>query len=298
LTRLTPGGDGRSPVSRDHIGAIQVELAADHPGFADTEYRARRDGIAALAVAWHPGEPVPAVAYTDVEHETWRIVCRELKPLWEGLASASFLEAAEELSLPRHRIPQLSEVSERLGPLTGFRYLPVAGLAPLRTFYTAFGDRIFWSTQYLRHHSQPLYTPEPDLCHELLGHANQLAHPALAGVYQAVADAAARVSTAEALAFLSKVFWFTIEFGVVRERGELRAYGAGLLSSFGEMQQFRSADIRPLDWAAMGTQPYDITHYQGVLYEVPSIAWFTDEFTRFLDSYDDDAYARLLPVGL
>ena len=295
LTLVTPGGDGRAAVSRAESGAVSVQLDDNHPGVADPAYRARRDAIASLAVDWRPPDPVPHVAYTELEHETWRTVCRELSGLWRTSAAASFLSAAERLQLPTDHVPQLAEVSARLDPLTGFTYLPVAGLAPLRTFYSAFGDGVFWSTQYLRHHSKPLYTPEPDLCHEVLGHANQLADPAFAALYHAVAEAAARVESPEALSLLSRIFWFTIEFGVVRERGELRAYGAGLLSSFGEMKAFHDAELRPVDWTAMGTQSYDITRYQQVLYEAPSLAWLFDEFRAFLDGFDDEAYLRMRP---
>ena len=283
-----------SPVRLSASGAATVELPVEHPGFSDPVYRARRDTIAALSAGWTPGSPVPEVAYTDSEHATWQTVCGELRPLWTRAAVRSFRDAVEAVDLPTDHVPQLSEVTARLRPLSGFAYLPVAGLAPLRDFYTAFGGGGFWSTQYLRHASCPLYTPEPDLCHEVLGHANQLGDPAFADIYRRVAAATARVTRPEALSFLSKVFWFTIEFGVVREDGAPRAYGAGLLSSFGEMQAFRTATTRPIDWAAMGSQTYDITHYQKVLYEAPSMAWLIDNLTGFLDAFDDERWERLV----
>ena len=98
----------------------------------------------------------------------------------------------------------------------------------------------------------PFYTPEPDVVHEVIGHANMLAEPSLADLYQRAGKASQRATTAEALEFFSRVFWFSLEFGVVWEDGELRAYGAGLLSSYAEIERFRDAEIRPLDIAAMG----------------------------------------------
>ena len=89
------------------------------------------------------------------------------------------------------------------------------------------------STQYIRHHSVPLYTPEPDVIHEVVGHGNCLAHDRFAALYRMAGQAARRVQATEALEFVSKVFWFSLEFGVVRERGQVRTYGAGLLSSYG-----------------------------------------------------------------
>lgn len=282
-----------SPVSVGRDGNVTVELAGDHPGFADPEYRRRRDEIAALSHGWTPGTPIPVARYTDREHEVWSIVCRELEGLHERFADQDFLAGKDQLGLPSDHVPQLSEVTERLAPLTGFRYLPVAGLAPLRDFYGAFEHRAFYSTQYVRHHSLPLYTPEPDVIHEVLGHANQLADPTIAAMYTLVGAAVQRCRTEQALRFLSKVFWFTFEFGVLRERGELRAYGAGILSSTGETLAFRQARIRPLDLVSMGTARYDITHYQPVLYAAESKQELLDLLTEFLTSYDDDAYLRL-----
>ena len=179
-----------------------------------------------------------------------------------GYACATYLEGKQRLRLPEARIPQLAEVNELLGPLTGFQYVPAAGLVDLLEFYGSLADGIFHSTQYVRHHSVPLYTPEPDVLHEVFGHGNCLAHDRFAALYRAAGEAVRRVQTAEALEFVSKVFWFSLEFGVVREGGEVRCYGAGLLSSYGEIQQVAQADLRPLDIARMGVQTYDITHYQ------------------------------------
>ncbi len=273
--------------------SVEVELSSDHPGFADPEYRQRRNDIAALSVDYSPGDPIPHVEYSEREHEVWRVVSRELAPKHRRYACREFVLAAEALSLPADHIPQLGEVTERLQPLTGFRYLPVAGLAPLRDFYGAFAERTFFSTQYIRHHSVPLYTPEPDIVHEVVGHANQLAHPFFADVCEEVGRAVVRAESEPALAFLSKVFWFSLEFGVVHEDGEPKAYGAGILSSFGELDYFQQAELRPLDFLAMGTTEYDITHYQPVLYAAPSFSELEDELMSFYSSYDEEAYRRI-----
>ena len=188
----------------------------------------------------------------------WRIVCAELHNLHQGLACAAYRQGKERLRLPEDKIPQLVEVNELLKPLTGFQYVPAAGLVPLLEFYGTLADGIFHSTQYIRHHSVPLYTPEPDVIHEVVGHGNCLAHDRFAALYRVAGQAARRVQTTEALEFVSKVFWFSLEFGVVRERGQVRTYGAGLLSSYGEIQQIERAELRPLDVGRMGVQTYDI----------------------------------------
>ncbi len=287
-----------SPVSgADGSGPVEVDLAADHPGVADPAYRARRNAIAALAVDYRRGDPVPHADYTDEEHEVWRTVVRELAPKHATYAAREFLDAVQEVGLPTDRIPQLDEVSDKVSRLTGFRYEPVAGLASLRHFYGSIGDGYFLSTQYIRHHSVPLYTPEPDVVHEVLGHAHTLAVPALAEVYRAAGKAAQRVETPAALEFLSKVFWFSLEFGVVWQGQELRAYGAGILSSYGEIEEFRGADVRDLDVAQMGVQTYDITHYQPILFAGRSTTHLVDTLGGFFSTYDDETPAQLGAVS-
>ncbi|MGE3811916.1 MAG: phenylalanine 4-monooxygenase [Candidatus Nanopelagicales bacterium] len=281
-----------SPVKAD-AGGVVVELGADHPGQGDPQYRARRNAIAALALGWEPGQPVPTAEYTEEEHEVWRVVCRELRAKQERLACRAALEGREAIDLPTDHIPQLADVTAALAPLSGFQYLPAAGVVPSKQFYGSLADRCFWSTQYIRHHSVPLYTPEPDVVHEVIGHAITLADPSYVDLYVAAGEAARRVETDEALTFVARVFWFSLEFGVVDEDGEPKAYGAGLLSSYGEIEEFVHADLRPLDVARMGVQDYDITHYQPLLFEAASWQQVQDVVGGFFSDVDDETVQRL-----
>jgi phenylalanine-4-hydroxylase len=281
-----------APVTEDADG-VKVHLADDHPGAHDPDYRRRRNEIAAGALAWKPGEPIPQVEYTESEHEIWRTVSRELALKHERLAIRAFREAKAALALPEDHVPQLDEVSAGLKPLTGFEFHPAAGLVPLDEFYGSLADRIFHSTQYLRHDSSPLYTPEPDIVHEVIGHGNLLADPQIAEVKRLAGEAARRCETAEGLQYLADVFWFTIEFGVMHEEGELRCYGAGLLSSYGEIEEFRGADIRPVDFHAMATLEYDITHYQPILFACDGMGELTERVGGFFAGFDDDTPAQL-----
>ena len=282
-----------APVEQDEHGNVEVRLGSNHPGANDPVYRERRNAIASQALEWREGLPLPQVAYTEEEHEVWRTVSRELAPKHERLACRAYVEAKERLGLPADHVPQLDEVTALLEPLTGFRYHPAAGLVPLREFYGSLGDRIFHSTQYIRHGAMPLYTPEPDLIHEVVGHGNLLASPRFAEIKRQAGLAAQRTETDEALQFLADVFWFTIEFGVLREEGEVRAYGAGLLSSYGEIEEFRGADLRPLDILAMATQEYDITKYQPVLFCADGMGELEEVVGTFFREFDDDTPARL-----
>ena len=282
-----------APVVVSPDGGVEVQLGAGHPGVQDEAYRERRNALAALALGWRPGEPLPTAGYTEDEQEVWRLVSRELAAKHQRYACAEFLAGCERLRLPADRIPQLAEVSAVLEPLTGFRYVPAAGLVPLRQFYGCLADGIFHSTQYIRHHSVPFYTPEPDVLHEVVGHANCLASERFATLYRLAGRATQRVESTEALEFVSKVFWFTLEFGVVYEHGELRTYGAGILSSYGELEEFGSVAIRPLDVAAMGSTTYDITAYQPMLYAAESFSHVEDVIGSFFETCDDESIARM-----
>jgi phenylalanine-4-hydroxylase len=276
------------------IADTRFELPEDHPGFSDPAYRARRARIAEVGAAYRKGDPIPDVEYTPEEDSVWRVVSSELAVKHRTYACREYLTGVERLVLPTERVPQLREVDERVHALTGFHIQPVPGLVPTRVFYGSLAERTFNSTQYIRHHSVPFYTPEPDIVHEIIGHANMLASPVFADLYEEAGKASVRSESDEALDFFSRVFWFTLEFGVVHEDGELRTYGAGLLSSYGEIEVFRSAEIRPWDLVAMGTQAYDITRYQPVLFAATSFPELVDDLHEFFSTYDDDARSRLL----
>jgi phenylalanine-4-hydroxylase len=248
-----------------------VTLDRDHPGFRDPIYRQRRNEIAKLALGYSLGEPVPRIAYSDAEHQVWREVWAHLTPLHERHASREYLAGRDRLALDRARIPQLADVNQLLLPHTGFQMIPVAGLVSSRVFLSNLAQGRFLSTQYIRHHSQPLYTPEPDVVHELVGHACTLCDPTLAGLNRRFGTAAGAVDDAT-LAQLERIYWYTMEFGLIEQDGVTRAYGAGLLSSFGELEHFSAADIRPFDPDEAAARPYDPTTYQAVLYRIPSFA--------------------------
>jgi len=278
-----------SPVTTGDGGQVTVHLHDGHPGADDPEYRRRRNAIAAAALAWRPGAPAPRIDYAEGEQEVWRTVCRELAPLHERLAVREFRDAVGRVALPVDRIPGLDDVSARLAALGDWRYVPAAGLVDLRTFYGALADRRFHSTQYVRHGAMALYTPEPDIVHEVIGHGHLLATPTFGELHRRAGVAARRLAREDSLRFLSRVFWFTLEFGVVVEDGDLRAYGAGILSSFGELGEFRAMQLRPLNLLEMGTVEYDITRYQPVLYRAESVAEIEAVVGGFFDTCTDES---------
>jgi len=260
-----------------------VALDADHPGFHDTDYRRRRNEIARAALEFRDGDRVPDIAYVDAEHDVWREVWRNLEPLHARYACAEYVDAARRVALSRERITQLTEVNGVIEPLHGFRMLPVAGLVTAKAFLEQLGRGVFLSTQYMRHHSVPLYTPEPDVVHELIGHAATFAQEDFIRLNRAFGDAALRATDADRIERIGRLYWYTLEFGVVREGDALKVYGAGLLSSFGELGRFESEEgLAPWDVDAIAATPYDTTRYQETLFVAPSFSRMTHDVLAWL----------------
>ena len=259
-----------------------IQLDPDHPGFRDEEYRARRNRIAQIALEYEPGAPIPDAPYTPEEHMGWRTIMQALESAHRQHACSEYLECIRRLDLPRDRIPQLREVTEKVQAISGFRLEPVAGLVEPRVFLESLADGVFLSTQYIRHHSTPLYTPEPDVAHEVIGHAATLADDRLAELNRLVGLAVKRTRSAEALDRLARVYWFTIEFGVLLEAGALKAYGTGLLSSAGELEAMHGADLLSFDLEAASRQEYDPTKFQPVLYCAASFAAMFETLKDYL----------------
>jgi phenylalanine-4-hydroxylase len=276
----------KSPITYEKYGsgiADLVVLDPDHPGFRDPVYRARRNEIAKIALEYEEGDRVPAAPYTEEEHVVWNQVWNQLAPAHDTYVCRALNDMQAALPLDRVQIPQLSALNQVLMVSTGYRMEPVAGLVVARTFLARLGRRIFLSTQYIRHFSKPMYTPEPDIIHELIGHAASLAHPGIAEVNQAMGIIAEFCSETE-MARIESVYWYTMEFGAALEQGEVHAVGAGLLSSFGELQQIRNGPTL-LDWDLnlMAQTPYDPTEYQPQLFVAPSFDRMLTDILAWLD---------------
>ena len=282
---MEPSNDDRRAPSGGFSGARVelVQLDRDHPGFNDPVYRERRNAIAALAQRYVEGDPFPSVEYEAVEQQVWRTVWSELDREHARVGCAAYREACEAFAFDHDNIPSFAAVNARLEPLQGFSLLPVAGLVLPRLFLEELGQRRFLATQYMRHHSTPLYTPEPDVVHEYIGHVPWLAHPELAELNHAFGRAALRADAAR-IEQLIRVYWYTIEFGILHEDDTLKVYGAGILSSFGEMKGFVDAEHRAWDLEAMAADDFDPTDYQSHLYVAPSYARMRDDLLRWLDA--------------
>ncbi|MGW5876125.1 phenylalanine 4-monooxygenase [Nocardiopsis terrae] len=249
---------------------------------AQERFQRRKKEIQGLISDHVPGDPLPRIDYTDEENALWNEVVGRLKDVHRRTACARYLAAAQRVDLRLDRVPALPDLSEEIRGITGFGLLPAGDLVPARQFYEAFADNRFHSTQYVRASHTPYYTPEPDLIHELVGHAVMLADTGFADLYRCFGDTARRVRSESGLDALSRVFWFTMEVGVIREAGGVRAYGAALLSSVGELEDLATTPLQEFSVQGMLDQPYDITEQQPVLFAADSFEQLDSEIRGFL----------------
>jgi monomeric phenylalanine-4-hydroxylase len=279
-------GDEDLPEFRDMAFEDINELHLDHPGANDPEYRKRRDYIAGLSKKFRETGKITDVDYTEDEQNIWRHVAGRLEGLHEKYASPFYLKAKKDLGISNDRIPQLSEMNRRLRELTGFRLAPIEGLVETRAFLSWLSYRVMLSTQYIRHHSRPDYTPEPDIVHESIGHIPMFTNPNFADYSQFVGHGA-RMANDKQLEELGRLYWFTVEFGLVEHEGGIKAYGAGLLSSYGELAHAFSDEVerRPFGLEEVINTSYDYSDMQPVLYVIPSFRELKEVTRRYIESF-------------
>ena len=278
--------DDKLPEFKDMQFEDINELHLDHPGASDEAYRERRDYIASLSKQFRDTGVIKDVDYTDEEQGIWQHVATRLEELHQKYASPFYLQAKKDLGITTERIPQLSEMNRRLKETTGFRLAPIEGLVETRGFLSWLSYRVMLSTQYIRHYSRPDYTPEPDIVHESIGHIPMFTNPAFADYSQFVGHGA-RIANDKQLEELGRLYWFTVEFGLVEHEGEIKAYGAGLLSSFGELVHAFSDEVerRPFDLEQVINHDYTYSDMQPVLYVIPSYAELKEVTRKYIESF-------------
>jgi len=265
------------------------ELSSDHPGFTDPEYRQRRQDITRIASEYKHGQEIPRINYTPTEITTWGLVYKNLKKFFPSHACKQhryvFPLLEQNCGYSENNIPQLQDISDFLKECTGFTLRPVMGLLSSRDFLNGLAFRVFHATQYIRHHTRPLYTPEPDLCHELLGHVPLFADPDFADFSQEIGLASLGASDAD-IEKLATCYWFTVEYGLCKEGNGVRAYGAGLLSSFGELEYSLTdkPELKPFDPFEACKQKYPITEYQPLYFVAESFQNAQERMRVFADT--------------
>jgi phenylalanine-4-hydroxylase len=230
----------------------------------------------------------PYNLYSAANHESWRLLWERIQPRWQRYANDHFLRGIETLQLPSDRIPKLVDINRILKPQTGFQAKPVSGYVPAFLFFDCLRRREFPTTITIRSGDQLDYLPEPDIFHDVAGHVPMHTEKAFADALARFGDCAhtaveitssirdenerARRLTSIIRA-MARFFWFTIEFGLMRSRGEICAYGSGLLSSYGELQHsIESNEVarHPIRTEWVINQVFEIDHYQPLLFVVDS----------------------------
>jgi monomeric phenylalanine-4-hydroxylase len=262
------------------------QLDLDHPGASDEEYRTRRDHIASLAKNFRETGEITDVEYTGEEQKVWQIVATKLEELQAKRASEFYLEAKSKLGITTQRIPQLSEMNRRLKKLSNWRLAPIEGLVETRGFLSWLSYRTMLCTQYIRHTSRPEYTPEPDIVHEAIGHIPNFTNRDFADFSQFIGHGA-RIATDEQLEELGRLYWFTVEYGLIEENGETKAFGAGLLSSFGELEHAFTDNVerRPFDLKRVIKTDYSYSDMQPILYVIPSYEFLKETTRQYIESF-------------
>jgi phenylalanine-4-hydroxylase len=261
-------------------------LDLDHPGAKDPVYRARRDHLASLAAYHrHHGLEAPRIDYTDEENSTWKAVTTRLNPLHEKYACFVHVDARHRLGIPDDHIPQLCDLSDRLETFHGFRLRAIEGLIEPKIFLSGLADHIMFCTQYIRHNSRPEYTPEPDIVHEIVGHVPMFADPEFVKLSLMIGQAAA-LADSDQITILDRLYWYTLEFGLIEDPSGIRAYGAGLLSSFGELSHAFTPEVehRPFNMDEVVSTPYNYSSMQPLLFVIPSFGYLRREVESLLDS--------------
>lgn len=225
-----------------------LQLRGDYER-AGADYRAEQD--------WE--------GYTDREHDTWRRLCATQYALLADHAAPEVLSGVRHLGEQGERIPRLDEASAVLRRLTGWSLVGVPGLIPGRQFFQFLSDREFPVTVWMRRPEEMSYLVEPDLFHDFFGHVPMLAHPVFANYVQEYGRLGAAAVTPHALRRLARLYWYTVEFGLIRTPAGLRAYGAGILSSEGETRYALHSPEparRPFDLQRVLDSEYLVDAYQ------------------------------------
>ena len=212
--------------------------------------------------------------YTAEDHEVWGILYERRMRELERTGSRVFLDGAAAIGLSPTVVPRLADVNRRLDARTGWNAVPVSGFLPAPEFFGCLAKRRFPTTVKVRPRSQLDYLPEPDIFHDVFGHVPLHSDPYFGDFLHRFGIIAAAARTEEETLQMARLFWFTVEFGLVREDGELKVYGSGLISSAGDAANALgpNCDRRPFSLDAVLAQPFEIDRLQDVLFIVEDFA--------------------------
>jgi phenylalanine-4-hydroxylase len=237
-----------------------------------------------LTAAMPVGDEIDYPAYSAEDHDVWRLLYARQQELLAGRAADEFLIGLKALGLESDRIPALASVSRKLQQATGWRIARAPGLLDAHDFFSHLARRIFPCTDYIRGRHELDYTPAPDCFHDIFGHTPMIMHPRFADFYQRIGQAALRCKDAATEEALTRIYWFTVEFGLVNNPGGLRIYGNGIISSYGETKHSLGDQVKKIPFVpeTAGATPYDIWHFQDTLFVIDSFDALGEAFDAWV----------------
>jgi phenylalanine-4-hydroxylase len=268
--------------------AAELELESYHPGLGDKVYVQRRKELFLLCRRHRLNRlGPPLIDYTPEETRIWREVSPKLDELHQRYASRIYLQAKRALGISQTVVPQLRDVSMQLQKATRMHLVPAEGPLPYRTFYTYIGERGFPVTQFIRHGSHPEFTPEPDMIHDCLGHVPSLMNQDYAELLTLIGKAASTTPDPAQVLALKRFSWFSIEFGLIEEEGNTKVFGAGILSSTGEIPFSLSNKVkhRPFVTDEVIATDYDPSRMQDLLFVIPSFVFLRREIEQLVKRF-------------
>ncbi len=217
------------------------------------------------------GDDIVYPDYPEEDHETWKIMFERQLEILPGRACQEYLDGLEMMNFPKDRIPYLGDVGKVLQEKTNWQVARVPGLLFEGDFFSRLARRVFPSTDYIRPRHEMDYTPAPDLFHDIFGHTPMITNPAFADFYQQIGEAAFLAEGYDRRR-LERIYWFTVEFGLIDTPQGMRIYGNGIISSYGETLHSLSDKVekRPFEPEKMAEQDYDVWHMQPLLYVIES----------------------------
>lgn len=224
--------------------------------------------------------------YTDDDHYVWGHLFKKRMEQLKRDGSRVFLEGLSAINLRPDRVPDVSEVNANLARMTGWASRPVPGYLPAKAFFAFLAQRQFPTTISVRPKESMNYLPEPDIVHDVFGHVPLHADPVFADFLQTYGKAALHTNDAHHTERLARLFWFTVEFGLIREEGRLKLYGSGLISSEGEGHhslESPEVDRRPFDLERVCNTSFEIDHYQPILYVLESFEQLRDAMGTYAE---------------
>lgn len=237
--------------------------------------------------------------YTDENQAVWRELFDRRMQTLDRQASGVFLSGLRAIGLSREKVPLVRGINARLASLTGWESHPVPGYLPAKAFFACLAQRRFPTTITVRPKALIDYLPEPDIFHDIFGHVPLHADPIFADFLQTYGQAALHAESPHHVERLARLFWFTVEFGLIAEDGRTKLYGSGLISSLGESEHALSSphvDRRSFDLDLVCETPFEIDHYQPILYVLDSFEQLRDAMNGYAERVLEEAGAATAGV--